>query len=242
VTWPGGTESGQALAGVVLAGGRSTRLGRDKARILLGGKDLLARTAHLLLSITPEVWVMGRDPREHGLDLPWRLDDIPGKGPLGGIITALRVLRRPCLVLSCDLPFIARENLLPLLAARATARTTARATARATGHTAAQPDNRAGNRAENRAPVLMTTYSQVGSEYIQALVAIYEPEALPVLEAAAAAGEHKLSRIVPRELRCHVAYTQDQALPFFNINYPADLALMRKLEASTVGQAVGLGA
>lgn len=199
------------LAGVVLAGGKSTRLGRDKARILLGGKDLLARTADVLLSVAPEVWVVGRDPADHGLNLPWRLDDIPGKGPVGGIITALRVLRRPCLVLSCDLPFVGREQLLPLIEARVAC----------------------------REPVLMTTWGQIETEYIEALVAIYEPEALPVLEAAVARGEHKLSRIVPRELRRQVPYSQDQALPFFNINYPADLALMRELEARTMGRAEG---
>ncbi len=199
----------QAPAGVVLAGGKSSRLGRDKARILFGGKDLLARTADVLRSVADEVWVIGRDPADHGLDLPWRLDDIPGKGPAGGIITALRALRRPCLVLSCDLPFLEPGHLLPLLEARSAC-------------------------AE---PVIMTTWGQLETQYIEALVAIYEPEALPVLEAAVARGEHKLSRIIPRERRCHVPYSQEQALPFFNINYPADLALMRKLEAQAAGQA-----
>lgn len=203
--------SGRQLVGVVLAGGKSSRLGRDKARILFEGQDLLSRTAGLLRSVTPEVWVMGRDPADHGLHLPWRLDDIPGKGPVGGIITALRVLDRPCLVLSCDLPFIERADLERLLQARA-------ACAQA---------------------VLMTTYGQIETEYIESLVAIYEPEVLPVLEDAVARGEHKLSRIVPRERRCHVPYSQEQALPFFNINYPADLALMRKLEARADGRVEG---
>ncbi|MFO7596582.1 MAG: molybdenum cofactor guanylyltransferase [Desulfocurvibacter africanus] len=202
---------GRQLAGVVLAGGKSSRLGRDKARILFEGQDLLSRTAGLLRSVTPEVWVIGRDPADHGLSLPWRLDDIPGRGPVGGIITALRALNRPCLVLSCDLPFIERDYLERLMEARAVC---------------AQP-------------MLMTTYGQVETEYIEALVAIYEPEALPVLESAVVRGEHKLSRIVPREHRCQVPYSQEQALPFFNINYPADLALMRKLEARADGQAEG---
>ncbi len=203
--------SGRSLVGVVLAGGKSSRLGRDKARILFEGRDLLTRTAGLLRSVTPEVWVIGRDPADHGLSLPWKLDDIPGKGPVGGIITALRALDRPCLVLSCDLPFIERADLERLLHARASC----------------------------ARPVLMTTYGQIETEYIESLVAIYEPGVLPVLEDAVARGEHKLSRIVPRERRCHVPYSQEQALPFFNINYPADLALMRKLEARAAGQAEG---
>ena len=79
------------VVGVVLAGGKSTRLGHDKACIELDGRDMLARTADLLGQVVPEVWVAGRDAADHDLELPWLMDDVPGRGPAGGIMTAMRI-------------------------------------------------------------------------------------------------------------------------------------------------------
>ena len=55
-------------AGIILAGGQSRRLGRDKVALRLSGQSLLARTAGLLGKLCPEVYVSGRDPAELGLD------------------------------------------------------------------------------------------------------------------------------------------------------------------------------
>ena len=100
------------MIGVVLAGGRSTRLGQDKVRLRLpgDGRDMLARTADLLAACTDGVVISCRAPDagEETLALPG-IRSIPdaesGLGPLGGVWSALRELRQPILVLSCDLPF-----------------------------------------------------------------------------------------------------------------------------------------
>ncbi|MFW5721657.1 MAG: molybdenum cofactor guanylyltransferase [Desulfohalobiaceae bacterium] len=189
------------LAGVVLAGGKSTRLGQDKARIKVAGLEMLHRTVQLLSSFTSELWVVGRDPGPMLPTIRWALDERPGLGPVGGICTALRCTRKPCLVLSCDLPFLDRETLEKLV----------------------------GQRAKRTPDQVMTTFQQVETGYIESLVAIYEPEALGLMEEAVGQGIYKLSRIFTPERRCHIPYTHDQALPFFNINHPAELALMRKL-------------
>jgi molybdopterin-guanine dinucleotide biosynthesis protein A len=105
----------QDFAGYVLAGGASSRLGRDKALIELGGKSLLLHAADLLRSVVPRVTVVASRPEYAALGLSIIPDDWPGSGPLGGIVTALRhsaldpTLRDWNLILGCDLPFITRE-------------------------------------------------------------------------------------------------------------------------------------
>ena len=101
--------------GVVLAGGQSSRMGQDKALIDLGGITLLDRAIELLRPHAKEVLVIG-DPGKyaptHASVIP---DDFPGKGPLGGLVTALRHARYVRLiVLACDLPNINDRLLIHL--------------------------------------------------------------------------------------------------------------------------------
>jgi molybdopterin-guanine dinucleotide biosynthesis protein A len=103
------TEGNRAdVTGVVLAGGQSRRMGRDKALIELGGETLLVRAARVLATVTGEVLVVGRPPGEPG-PVGARLvaDVYPGLGPLGGIVTALRAMHTPlALVVACDMPLL----------------------------------------------------------------------------------------------------------------------------------------
>lgn len=91
--------------GVVLAGGKSSRMGRDKALIEVGGVILLQRALDLLRPATSTVMVIG-DPTKYGASSAHVIaDDEPGQGPLGGLVTALRHARHDrLLVLGCDLP------------------------------------------------------------------------------------------------------------------------------------------
>lgn len=91
--------------GVVLAGGQSSRMGRDKALIEIDGMTLLDRAIELLRPHTREILVMG-DPAKyapaHATVIP---DEQPGLGPLGGITTALARARYVrLLVVACDMP------------------------------------------------------------------------------------------------------------------------------------------
>lgn len=108
--------------GVVLAGGQSKRMGRDKALIEfpgpgagMEGRTLLDRTIELLRPHAREILVIGDPARyapEHGTVVP---DDTPGQGPLGGLLSAMRRARYVrMLVLACDLPGI-NDRLLVLL-------------------------------------------------------------------------------------------------------------------------------
>ncbi|WP_031385712.1 molybdenum cofactor guanylyltransferase [Desulfonatronum thiodismutans] len=200
-------NQGGSPAGVVLAGGKSSRLGHDKARIVFSGVSLLSRSVDLLKRHCDTVHVVGRLSDDHGLNVPSFLDAVPGRGPGGGIATALSRLGRPCLVLSCDLPLMDDRTLRRL---------------------------KAGWR-EKPDTALMTTFQQEDTGYIEALVAMYEPEALPLLERAFDQGLYQLNRILTESMRHHIPYPRSEATPFFNVNHPADLSMLRYLEATTNG-------
>lgn len=93
------------LGGAVLAGGTSRRMGRDKAFIRIGGSSLVERAVAVLRAggAAPVVVVGGDTIRIRGLGLDPVADEHPGAGPLGGILTALRHLDTPIvIVMACD--------------------------------------------------------------------------------------------------------------------------------------------
>jgi molybdopterin-guanine dinucleotide biosynthesis protein A len=97
-------------AGFVLAGGESSRMGRDKGLLELEGEALVVRAANLAASATgvPATIIGGAAYAEFGLRVV--SDDLPGAGPLGGIGTALRASVAPWnLIVACDLPYLTRE-------------------------------------------------------------------------------------------------------------------------------------
>jgi molybdopterin-guanine dinucleotide biosynthesis protein A len=86
------------LTGFVLAGGRSTRMGQDKALLAWHGITLLEHMLHLLQGVADEVHVAGRG------QLP---DRRPGLGPLSGIATALEISPTDAnLFVAVDLPHL----------------------------------------------------------------------------------------------------------------------------------------
>lgn len=87
-------------------------MGRDKALITLDGRTLLDRALDLLEPEVQELLVIG-DPQRYGHVGPFVIgDDIPGVGPLGGIITAMRYASHDrMLVIACDMPNLTPEVL-----------------------------------------------------------------------------------------------------------------------------------
>jgi len=91
----------------IQAGGRSNRMGQDKALKLFLGRPLIQRVVERLRPIADEVLITTNHPERYGF-LGVRLvpDLIPGLGPLGGLYTALACATCPTLaVVACDLPF-----------------------------------------------------------------------------------------------------------------------------------------
>jgi molybdenum cofactor guanylyltransferase len=95
-----------ALAAFILAGGRSTRMGADKAFVLLDGRTLLARALDLARSLTSDVRIVG-DLNRFAAFAPVVEDQFPGCGPLAGIHAALRSSQADLnLILAVDTPFL----------------------------------------------------------------------------------------------------------------------------------------
>lgn len=115
-----------ALAGIVLAGGRSSRMGSDKASLVFDGMPLLQRTVDALAAVVDEIVVVrapGQALPAATSTLPLRVVDDPvaGEGPLQGIATGLAAVAAPvAIVVGVDMPFL-RPALLRLLGERVTA-------------------------------------------------------------------------------------------------------------------------
>lgn len=96
--------------GFVTAGGRSSRMGTDKAWLELGGKAMIRRVIAALAQVTSSVAVIANDPAYAGIGLPVFADTNRGIGPLEAIRTALANASTPRVVLAaCDLPFVTPE-------------------------------------------------------------------------------------------------------------------------------------
>lgn len=115
-----------ALYGLVLAGGRSTRMGRDKAALVYRGRSQLDAAWALLAPRVERCFVSVRpdqvgDPTRAAH--PQIVDGAEGVGPAAGLLAAQRAHPQAAwLVLACDLPFLDAASLDHLLAARDPAR------------------------------------------------------------------------------------------------------------------------
>ncbi len=133
----------RGITGYVMAGGGSTRFGRDKALVEVGGRPMLARMTALMQGITEQVKIVGTPEKYAEFGIEVVSDRWPGEGPLGGIITALldaashsapfeQSRQQPhadnlhaadwCLIVSCDMPFLTHDW-LAYLSKRAAAST-----------------------------------------------------------------------------------------------------------------------
>jgi molybdopterin-guanine dinucleotide biosynthesis protein A len=96
----------RSLAGFVLAGGRSSRMGRDKALLQLGGVSMIERAVSKLRTLTEQVFILGTRA-ELASFAPLVPDLRESCGPLGGMEAALS--RTDCdwsLVMPVDMPFV----------------------------------------------------------------------------------------------------------------------------------------
>jgi molybdopterin-guanine dinucleotide biosynthesis protein A len=121
----------QNVEAFLLAGGKSSRMGRDKALLELSGAPMIQRTADLLAALVAKTTLVisasqssnpdnatntnGTNPYS-SFGLPLLVDSWPSFGPLGGIATALaNAQSKWCLILACDMPFLTKDWLTFLL-------------------------------------------------------------------------------------------------------------------------------
>lgn len=110
-----GGNSDIGIGGYILAGGGSTRFGRDKALVKVGGMPMLKRMIEVVRSVTRQMKIVATPGKYDAFGVEIVEDRWPGEGPLGGIITALEDAARSTappewnLILSCDMPFLTGE-------------------------------------------------------------------------------------------------------------------------------------
>lgn len=194
------------LHGLLLAGGRSSRMGRDKASLSVGddGLSQAGCALGLLRRFCVRTWVSLRE----GQDVPVGAEGVPvlrdgpgAEGPMAGVLAAFREAPgAPWLVLACDLPFV-RAGLLARLV-ECHAKEPALPFVACAGATDGRPEP---------------------------LCAVYGPSAAPILKRHAARGQFSPRRIMIEENARLLAVADAAALT--NVNTPRDLAAAR-LEAT----------
>ena len=99
------------IVAAILAGGSSSRMGRDKALLDMDGETMLERTTRVALEVADDCFVIGRDAPTETVDPRIRYipDEHPGEGPLGGVLTALVAAEADVMALPCDLPELSAE-------------------------------------------------------------------------------------------------------------------------------------
>ena len=215
------------LLGVVLAGGRSIRMGLDKALLELpDGTTLLVRQLSMFSSsLVSEVVLSVRDKDYAFLQkrltacgrVRLLLDETDEVGPLGGIASALGKAEREhfagVLVLPCDMPLIT-EGLL----------------ARLTGFW-------------HEAPETLVTALEESSGRVHPLAAVWSVEALPFVRKALVSGDYSLRRAVDAKYWRTLVLAPEEDVLLANANTPQEWQEIRKRFASEAcGELAGMRA
>jgi molybdopterin-guanine dinucleotide biosynthesis protein A len=243
-----GTDAGAAAAapdtvGVVLAGGASRRMGRDKAALAVDGETLAARAARRLLGVCARVAIAdGGRGLVPGLPC---VPDAPAPGPAAGILGAARAWPgHPLLVLACDLPRVSAALLRELVRRLPVAEAVEAGDAGDAGEagvagTAGDPGAAAGSIAAADAgaaadPDWVVPRWERG---LEPLCALYRPAALSALAAAVERGiaaPHRLAEAAGLRIRFlegeRLRRCGEPADLFLNLNTADDLERWLRLE------------
>ena len=193
--WLAQCSSATPLAGAVLIGGRSSRMGRTKHLIRHeSGETWLQRTLATLTPFVEEMFVSGAGEIPAGLGEVMRVEDLPGlQGPLAGL--GALVKHRPFsswLVLACDLPDLAPAALEWLLSQR-----------------------------RGRLRALLPRNPITGRR--EPLLAWYDYRCGPLIEDVIASGGRKISALGNDELTGEPWIPADLAESWRNVNYPEEI-------------------
>jgi len=100
------------LTGIILAGGKSSRMGQDKGLMLLEGKPMIQHVIDAVQPLVDDVIIISNQEEYATFGFPVYEDIIKEQGPLAGICTGLKFSKTPKnLIVSCDVPYVNRELL-----------------------------------------------------------------------------------------------------------------------------------
>jgi molybdopterin-guanine dinucleotide biosynthesis protein A len=107
------------VTGIILAGGKNLRLGRNKALEKIGGVTIIERVINRLEPIISHLVIVTADEKNQLMPISsakFIADIYPGKGPLGGIYTGLSASHTKLnIAVACDMPFLNTELLKHML-------------------------------------------------------------------------------------------------------------------------------
>lgn len=104
------------ITGIILAGGKSSRMGQDKGLMLFNGQSFIDHTVQIVKDVCDNVIIIANQNGYERLSIPVYTDIIKDKGPAAGIYTGLHYSKTQYnLVLGCDMPFLSSEFLGYLL-------------------------------------------------------------------------------------------------------------------------------
>lgn len=105
------------IVGIVLSGGKSSRMGQEKGLVKYHGKALIEYAIDTLKPLCHEMVISTANNDYTYLGLPMIADEIPDCGPIGGISTCMKVVEADVyLVISCDTPHVPTELFTDLVA------------------------------------------------------------------------------------------------------------------------------
>lgn len=161
------------ICGLVLSGGFSTRMGRDKGGLPWEGQSLVFYQAEKLRQLVTEVYISCRQEQAaaYAGAFPLITDSLPSGGPMSGLLSAMRVRPEAAwLVLAVDMPLLTVDHLDWLL--------------------------------NHRDPEAIATVFRQSDGMVQPLIGVWEPKATPLLEAAFAGEKFSLRRLLERSPAC----------------------------------------
>lgn len=98
------------ITAIILAGGKSSRIGQDKGLVQFRGKRLIEYVIEAAKSFTDSIIIITSNPDYKQFGYPCVEDELKEKGPLGGIVTGLTHSSTPKnFLLGCDMPFISKN-------------------------------------------------------------------------------------------------------------------------------------
>ena len=101
-------ENNQKITAAILAGGKSQRMGTNKAFLLINNEPIISHTVTTLREITHDLLIVTNHPELYAEFQVTVVRDLQlGLGPIGAILTALSLTENShVLVVACDLPFL----------------------------------------------------------------------------------------------------------------------------------------
>ena len=213
--------SGLTVAGIILAGGQSRRMGTDKAFVVFQGRMLVERVVDALAQVCGEIVIVTNDPQPYTrFDARVVPDSVPGFGPLAGLHAGLSAMRADLgVVVAVDMPFLNPALLRAMIAA-------------ADGWDAVIPVLSA----EVSADALKQKRAK--DLDLHPLHAVYRRTCLPMIQAAIDRGDRRLNAFLSdvkaryfgaEEIRAH----DPDLRSLMNVNTPEELAEAHRLKSNS---------